>query len=107
MDNAEQEIKPIVGMGVTMLCWSDRSAGTIVKVRNNNHEIFVTEDIATRIDENGMSDQQSYKYETNYDAQPIVFTLRKNGKYIRKGSDIKNGLALILGVRDKYYDYSF
>ena len=38
------EPEPTVGMGVTMLGWTDREAGTIVEVNMKKRYIAVTED---------------------------------------------------------------
>jgi len=54
------EPEPTVGMGVTMLSWSDRHAGTIVEVNMKKRYIAITEDDATRIDNNGISEGQQY-----------------------------------------------
>ena len=88
-----------VGMGVTILHWTDREAGTIVKVTPKT--IHVTEDKATRIDKNGMSESQEYTYETNPNAKPDIFRLTKRGWRNSAGN------GLLIGIRRKYYDYSF
>ncbi|QOF39432.1 hypothetical protein E3G66_003636 [Mycobacteroides abscessus] len=36
-----------------------------------------------------------------------TFTLRKTGRWIRKGESEKGGTALLIGRRDEHYDYSF
>ena len=91
-------IKPEIGMGATMLAWTDRYAGTIVKI--TPCQIHVQEDNATRTDSNGMSESQDYHYEAN----PLgkIYIFRKTKKGYRS-----NGLGLLIGTRDKYYDYSF
>lgn len=95
---------PEVGMGATALYWSDRRAGTVVAVKGKR--LVWKEDKATRTDSNGMSDCQSYSYAPDPEAQEEVFTLRKNGKWVREG-DSMNGTCLGLGYRRTYYDYSF
>ena len=94
-------------MGATMLYWSDRNACTITAVSPSGKSIEVKQDIATRIDKNGMSDSQEYSYEPNRNAKPLTFTLRKNGKWVQKGSPMNAGTHLLVGKRDQYYDYSF
>ena len=69
----------------------------------DSHRVVWQQDRATRLDTNGMSDAQRYSYERNPDAPRETFTRRRDGSYrIAKGQS-----RLILGVRDKHYDYSF
>ena len=58
------EPAPYVGMGATLLSWSDRHAGTIVETFTKNGSLYikVQEDKAIRVDKNGMSESQSYEY---------------------------------------------
>jgi hypothetical protein len=98
---------PVVGMGATILCWSDRHACTIVAVENNGKRIGLREDKATRTDSYGMSDCQQYKYETRPGTAEQWFTLRKNGAFVAEGEPLKNGQRCIVGIRDHHYDYSF
>ncbi len=93
-----------VGSGATILHWTDRTACTIIELTEKR--VILQEDIATRTDSHGMSDQQSYSYMPNLKGIKHVFTKRKNGKWVRKG-DTMSGTRCILGVRDHYYDYSF
>lgn len=98
---------PEVGMGVTLLHWTDRSPATVVEVSENGKTIKVQEDNATREDSNGMSESQQYKYEANTDAPIHTYTLRKNGRWVRRGEPMKEGGTLRIGSREKYHDYSF
>lgn len=97
---------PTVGIGATILRWSDRHACTIVEVSKNGKRVGVTEDIATRTDSNGMSDCQSYSYESVPGPAHKFFTLRKNGAWVSEGESIK-GTRLAIGQRNHYHDYSF
>ena len=90
---------PEVGMGVTILHWTDRSVGTIVKVTRT--QVHVQEDKATRTDSNGMSESQSYNYERDPQGTVTVFRLTKRGYRNNCG----NGLSV--GHRAAYHDYSF
>lgn len=98
---------PVVGMGATILMWTDRHACTVVAVSKDGKTVTVQEDKATRTDNLGMSDCQSYTFEPNPAAGKQVFTLRRNGRYVRQGSGMKSGEGLRLGTRDHYYDFSF
>jgi hypothetical protein len=96
--------KPAEGMGATILKWTDREACTITKVVSDKR-IEVRPDKATLVD-GKMSDQQEYTY-TPGDGPRIVFTLRKNGAWVRLGDSMRGGNYLMIGRRDHYYDYSF
>lgn len=97
---------PEVGMGVTFLYWTDRRPGTIIKVISDR-EIVVQGDNYERTDSNGMSDAQSYRYWPNPNAGESIYTLRKNGSWVKKGDPMKNGARIAVGNREMYYDFSF
>lgn len=100
-------IMPVIGMGATVLGWTDRHAATVVGVSSNGRSIVVTMDKATRIDKNGMSDCQSYSYSSNPAGSKCTYTLRKNGRWVATGSAMGSGMCLSIGHRDHYHDYSF
>jgi hypothetical protein len=102
-DGSSTALQPEVGMGATVISWTDRHAGTIVAVERNGRQIIWQQDRATRVDGNGMSDAQEYSYERWDDAPREKFTLRQDGSYRRA----KGTSRLVLGVRQKYHDYSF
>lgn len=99
--------EPAIGTGATILHWTDRTACTIVAIEKDGKRIGLREDKATRSDKNGMSDSQSYKYETTPGGPEQWFTLRKNGAYVSEGEPLKNGTRCIIGIRNHHYDYSF
>jgi predicted flavoprotein YhiN len=96
-----QEV-PEVGMGATVLRWTDRTACTIIKVSPSLKTISVQEDKATRVDSNGMSEIQQYLYETN--PEGIIHTFRKTKKGWRTAG---GGHGLLIGRRCQYHDFSF
>jgi hypothetical protein len=103
-------ITPEVGMGATLLLWTDRHAMTIHKVDFSGKikKLWASRDKSTRIDNNGMSESQLYVY--NNDDNDIsenweLFTLRKDGRWHR-GTKL-SGNTLFIGHRDEYCDYSF
>lgn len=98
---------PEVGMGATILMWTDRHAATIIEVSKSGKSIVVQRDNAKRTDNLGMSDAQSYEYTPNPNGTKTTYTLRKNGAWVRKGSGMKNGERLGIGYRNEHYDYSF
>lgn len=104
--------EPIVGMGVTMLLWTDRQAGTIVEVNAKKRYIAVTEDSTKRIDNNGISESQKYEYNAVMDGYRNYY--RKDRKnqwrrcfYKENGRLVFGSGGLIIGHRESYYDFSF
>jgi hypothetical protein len=109
------EPEPVVGMGCTTLYWTDRKACTIVDVIPVGSRLIlaITEDKAVRVDSNGMSECQEYRYET--DPRGARMHFRKNRKGLWRGV-WKNeagrwvecdGPGLQIGVRRAYHDFSF
>ena len=104
------EPTPVVGMGATILHWTDRQAGTIVAVRRfasgtregEVSEIDVQPDRTIRVDGNGMSEVQTYRYEADPTAPVQTFQKLRSGRWCSK-----QGGSLAIGHRDAYHDYSF
>lgn len=92
---------PIVGMGATELCWSDRHAWTVVEVSASGKTCKVQRDIATRSDKNGMSESQSYDYAPDSSGEVIILRRNKRGQWVHKGTVFK------MGQRTEYHDDSF
>jgi len=100
-------ITPEIGMGCTMLGWTDRHAATIVEVKRDGKLIGIKQDIATRTDDNGMSDSQSYEFTPNPEAGVQWYSFRpKVNAFVRVGDSVR-GARLLVGHREEYYDYSF
>ena len=104
--------EPTVGMGATILMWTDRKAGTVVDVMDNI--IAVQEDTAKRVDDNGMSESQEYEYTPNPDAPNTWFRREKAGNWVEVFVNRKTnrwnkggGRGLRLGERRQYRDFSF
>jgi hypothetical protein len=93
-----------VGMGATILGWTDRKAVTIVAVSKSGRRIMVQRDKAIRVDANGMSEAQDYRYEQDKDGRTEEYSLRKDGAWRPVGG---SSGQLFIGERDEYYDYSF
>lgn len=108
---------PEVGMGVTFLYLTDRSAGTIAFIIfNKRHKIArigCREDKATRIDANGMSESQDYRFEENPLASIKWYAKNRKGFWIHmveneRGNFVQSrGPGLRIGERDHYHDFSF
>lgn len=106
------EPEPTVGMGVTLLSWTDRHPATVTTW--DGKILTVQEDHAKRIDANGMSESQDYEYTPNPKGGLSCFRKDKIGVWqkIAKNPDTgrwvkAGGKGLTLGRRDKYHDYSF
>jgi len=102
--NSKQKT-PEIGMGVTECCWSDRHAYTIVDIISPR-EIVVQRDIAIRADNRGMTDSQDWIYERDPEGSKYTITLRKNGRWVKKGLDMKSN-GWLIGSREEYFDFTF
>ena len=94
---------PEIGMGATIVFYSDREPATIIQITSNGKRIVLQEDLSTRTDNNGMSEIQQYKYDPNPNGTIHIATLRKDGTYRLSGEKT----VVHIGDRRKYYDYSF
>jgi hypothetical protein len=94
------EPSPLVGMGCTLLFWTDRHAGTVIAVSPSGHKVTVREDKAIRTDSNGMSESQNYRFEPDPDGRVHTLYRQGDGRYGKSP-------RLVLGVRGAYHDYSF
>ena len=104
--------EPTVGMGVTMLSWTDRHAGTIVEVNTKKRYIAVTEDSTKRIDNNGISESQDYEYTAVMDGYRNYYRKDRKGQWRRcyyndNGRLVFGTGGLIIGRRESYHDFSF
>lgn len=101
MESASQPA-PKVGDGATICQFSDRKAGTIIEVSKSGKTIKIQLDDYRRVDENGMSDAQTYEYSPN--PQGIVYEARlRNGKW----KTLHTKYGVIIGRRDQHHDYSY
>lgn len=112
--------KPVVGMGVTELGYTDRSPYEVIEVVNEK-KIRVRSMSYERIDGNGMSDCQEYKYSSKPDGvvKTLVFRngrwrdLVKEERYL--GDDKWETVETrklgpndwYVGKAERYYDFSF
>lgn len=109
--------EPFEGMGATLLGWTDRYPATVVQVCKNKSgdvvEIGVQEDLATRIDKNGISECQDYEFAPNPNGRCYRFKKDRKGMWREIGMGEKGrmvftgGRGLRIGEREKYYDFSF
>lgn len=104
--------EPVVGMGATITCYTDRHAATVKSW--DGKILVVTRDQVKRVDDNGMSESQTYEYTTNFDEVEYHHRRAKNGRWERvyfnnetkRWKKVGSG-GLILGFRSEYYDFSF
>lgn len=112
-----QHTEPEVGLPVTITHYSDRSVGIITEVtlgksgknKGQPTKIRVAHVKATRVDDRGMSDWQTYEYggEPVDTDRTALWTLRNNGRWAQDGQPSKGSAGIRFGVWDYYYDYSF
>jgi len=104
--------KPEVGKGATELLWSDRHAYFVNEVSKDGKECVIERADAVRIDKNGMSECQDYKYLRKDDADQITLRYRYD-QWMRKDWDeIEEKFAytkikIKFGFMQEYYDFSF
>lgn len=108
-------VEPVVGMGATLLAWTDRYPATVVEWDAKKQEVLLFEDKATAIGSVAFTENQSWAYEFDAKGNSYRFKFKngrwrqmsigENGKYrlMPKGT----GHGLMLGERDKYYDPCF
>jgi hypothetical protein len=110
--------KPVVGMGATVMSWTDRDGATIIEVIEikGGYDVVVQEDHAKRVDTNGMSECQEYEYTPNPNGSRYRFRFdnaigRWREVYVKANGRIclikGGGHGLRIGERDKYHDFSF
>jgi len=95
--------RPEIGMGVTLAIGSDRFPGTIIDISSSGKRITFQEDIASRIDNNGMSESQDYIFQIDPQGTIHTASLRKDNSWRITNSKT----PVYIGKRDKYYDFSF
>jgi len=107
--------KPEVGMGVTMLMWTDREPGTITEILQDGKVIVVVEDDYKLIDGSFSSEHQVYEF-TPGNGEGQLFKIDRNGSWRYARVDEKTGRIkfsspagnnLIIGHRQKYRDPCF
>jgi hypothetical protein len=108
---SRSSLTPEVGMGATILSWSDRSACTVIGW--NGRLLTVQKDRAIRTDKNGMSECQTYQYERDPDGAIYTFKLTSKGwvkvwfnQDTQRWNTVGKG-GITVGTRETYYDYTF
>jgi hypothetical protein len=78
---------PVVGEGATILHYSDRDAYEVLEVNEDKKTCVIQKYHAKRIDENGMSDNQTYEYK-ELEGYPITLVYRWGG-WKRVGEEVR------------------
>jgi hypothetical protein len=110
-DTATKILNANADDAATINGWSDRNPATIVK--RTAKTITVQRDNATNMSADGHDAYAHGKgqvviFTRDYDAPMEVYTLRGNGRWVRKGQPATSrGASLTVGARDFYRDPSF
>ena len=108
--------EPVVGMGATILMWTDRHAATIIEVWTDaSGWAFVTvqADHAKRTDQNGQSESQTYEYSANPNGAKRTWRQVEGGTWqeVELGATKRwkktGGPGLRIGEREEYRDPCF
>lgn len=109
---------PVIGMGATMLLWSDRSACTITNVQEVRGKTIVTvqTDFATVVAGSTHDGSAEYSYARNPRGGEYHFRREDDGRWQQVIINIKTGRwgkvngggrGLRIGERDEYRDPTF
>lgn len=107
---------PEVGMGATLLGWSDRNPATVTEFykKGQFEYLQVQTDKYERVDDKGMSESQEYEYTRNPDGGyyhfrrkgpdapwQAIYKNRETGRWNNTSGNV------LVGRREKYHDFSF
>lgn len=87
-----------IGTGATIYGYTDRYAATVIKATRCT--VTLQRDKSIRIDGNGMSECQEYRYEADPDGDVETFRL-VGDRWVHKGTRAS------VGTRCAYHDFSF
>ena len=134
---SQKAVKPEVGMGATLIMYSDRKPYTILEVSEetvtslNNEKypkyIIVTQDFCKRISGSVYDGDAEYEYTTDYNGPRTKFLFHKPSSTYKEetkkfaGINKETGLlyyegtgrtkadasTLLIGVKENYYDATF
>lgn len=107
---------PVVGMGATILSWTDRDAGTIVEVEaiKNGYRVGVTRDHSKVVSGSTQDGSAEYEYSQNAGGYISRWQTDKNGMWVECHFNSETnrwkaskGNGLRIGARETYRDPSF
>lgn len=108
--------EPVVGMGATVLLWSDRHAATITNVQQVRGKLIVTvqNDRATLVAGSSHDGSAEYRYSRNPGGSENHFRREDDGRWQRVVINRQtgrwgkvSGSGLRIGEREEYLDPSF
>ncbi len=102
-----EQTKPEVGMGVSFSCWTDRYPGHISYVSPSGKLIRVRTAKHAPGPGHHYYNNPVWIITPDPEGAERVFTLRKNGRWVEKGSGMKGGYRCGLGVASYHHDPSF
>lgn len=110
ISSAYKSAEPVVGMPATFLSYTDRSPGTVIRIISE--KCIEIDDCPCEVigGPYEYGDSMEYEYlpkEITDDSRGTLYTLRKNGDWVRKGTKLGQGGVVMLGAREKYRDPSF
>lgn len=100
-------IVPVIGMGVTRSTGSDRYPYTISRIAPNGRRMWVKADEAKVVSGSELDGSAVYEYTSDEDAPEVEITLRKNGRWERKGASMTWWSGYSIGERSYYRDPHF
>lgn len=95
---------PVVGNFATLQRHSDRNVYLVILA--TAARALLQRVNVTRIDDNGMSESQTYEYSPNPDGAIITATKRKDGTWKEIGVRGRSG-RVYFNRANEYYDFSF
>ena len=98
--------QPELNMECSYGVGSDRYPCTIVTMNKTRKTVTTRDASYKRTDSNGQSESQSYTYEANPNGRLQDWTLRKNGRYVRRGEPLYAQALSLEGYR-AYQDPCF
>jgi hypothetical protein len=101
------QTQPEVGMGVTFGIGSDCYPYTVLEVVNSK-TIRVQSDDYKALPDSEYFGNQKYEYRRNHQGSITTLTLRKNGRWVRKGESMRGASGYwSIGTRRYYSDPHF
>lgn len=111
---SRESVVPQIGMGATLLSWSDRTPATVIDWDAKKKLVTVQIDNYTRIDTNGMSESQDYEYTANPDGAIYRYKWIDGKGWVCMVKNPETGRliqskcgGLTVGRRERFYDFSF
>ena len=107
---------PELGGGATLSNGRDREGGTVIGTftKGRFQYVSVQEDSKKRVDNNGMSEDQTYEYTSNPNGRIYNFRLEEKGwvevvlnKETGRWNKPSYGERVFFGARRAFYDFSF